>query len=793
MPASSLFRGCRGLWAASALAAYLLVTGAGPATAAAPAEKPSAPAAAGDQPVSKASGPVGDLLKKWWAKGTAAGNAGDRYDNRDGGHSGLDLGPYPQLGKIEYSDAERRMGAHWALQGRVVPGVVFGNSSTSAGVTNGGSNPRSAYSHPRGLALLYAQYRNNNIYIYPEHRDHDPGRNGLPAGCGDVFPANTPYLIISQGSSGSDRPFMRAVPLVLAALRPEVKRKLVETGLLMPTVQMILRMSARGIAGPADYLTGKAHPTVFDGKAVDDLKMVETAHAIALDSIPPMVQLRVTEEDEPAPGRDFFDAYPTERLGDTPAVIARIYRGIRPSRRMVASAQASYDVNGRPLAFHWVVLRGDASRIRLKTLNEAGSVCEITVPWPERRPVAPGSEMESNRIDIGVFVHNGAYYSAPGFITFFGLDDEARTFDAEGRPVEIGYGLGTLEVSVRDWPAVFDLYAAAADSPGARLLRHGVSADALAAVRQAADEYRKVKADAEAAARPAPPPAAPNGEETIPDTKPGAQPGAVPENAPSTPSKAPKDAPKGKAPADPKAAQKLQQALDELLGRKRPALGGSVKELVEGTLRNLARSTTFWPDHAKDISAAVGGDAGRRGAVESARKRLAAWGLLKDASGDSWELTPVREGKTPVAERLTAYERGLMQQANAETIARFFAGSAVTVACKRNYVDPRIALPKTWRDVYRYAPTGECLGWTRYDGTGRTEFSARGLKVVEKDDLGRCVKGQAVRYEAASPEKAAPSPWSVFLKQTPESDVTEYEYANDRDMKGRVKEPASAK
>jgi hypothetical protein len=747
------------------------------------------------RPVTKASGPVGDLLKKWWAGGIAAGNSGDRYDNRDGGHSGLDIGPYPQLGKIEYSDAERKMGIHWALQGRVAPGVVFGNSSTSAGVTNGGSNPRMAYSHPRGLALLYAQYRNSNIYIYPEHRDHDPGRNGWPAGYGDVFPTNTPYLVISQGSSGSDRPFMRAVPFVLAALRPDVKRKLVETGLLMPTVQMILRMSAKGVAGPNDYLTGKAHPTVFDGKVVDDVKMVETAHAITLDSIPPMVQLRVTEEDEPAPGRDFFDAYPTERLADTPAVIARIYRSCRPSRRMVASAQASYDVNSRPLKFRWVVLRGDATRIRLKPMNEAGSVCEITVPWPERRPIAPAAEMESNRIDIGVFVNNGAYYSAPGFITFFGLDDEARTYDAEGRPVEIGYGLGTVEAAVRDWPAVLDLYGPAADTPGARLLMHGLSAGALAAVRQAADEYRKVKADA--APPPAPPaPAAPNGDDAIPDTQPGAKPGAAPAKPPADLSKVPKDAAKGKTEpkADPKTAQKLQQALDEVVGRKRPALKGSVKELVEGTLRNLARSATFWPDHAKDVAAAVGGDAGRRAGVDAARKRLVAWGLLKDASGDGWELTPVRDGKAPAAERLTAFERGLIEQFNADCLGRVFPGNAVTVSYKRNYVDQRIALPKSWRDVYKYAPSGECLGWTRYDGTGRTEFSPSGQKVLEKDSLGRCTKAQAVSYEAARPEKAAPSPWSAFLKaQVVASDVTEYEYAGDRDLKGRVKEPAPGK
>jgi YD repeat-containing protein len=47
--------------------------------------------------------------------------------------------------------------------------------------------------------------------------------------------------------------------------------------------------------------------------------------------------------------------------------------------------------------------------------------------------------METNRIDIGAFVHNGAYYSAPGFVTFYCLDDETRKYNAAGQPESIEY------------------------------------------------------------------------------------------------------------------------------------------------------------------------------------------------------------------------------------------------------------------------------------------------------------------------------------------------------------------
>ena len=96
------------------------------------------------KPISADKGPFGELLRKWAAQGTAAGNADDWYDNRDRGHSMLDLSPYPQLRAIEYTEADRKANRDWAFQTGVRPQIVFGNSSTSAGATAGGSNPRSA-------------------------------------------------------------------------------------------------------------------------------------------------------------------------------------------------------------------------------------------------------------------------------------------------------------------------------------------------------------------------------------------------------------------------------------------------------------------------------------------------------------------------------------------------------------------------------------------------------------------------------------------------------------------------
>jgi hypothetical protein len=226
---------------------------------------------------------------------------------------------------------------------------------------------------------------------------------------------------------------MAAVAQTLAAFRPEVKQKLAAAGLLMPTVQMIFRSSNRMVDAPEDYLSGRAHPSVFDAEQLDVLKMLHMAHDMTPAALPPLVQLRVLEEDEGDVGRDYFDVGPRERLFDTPCAIARIVKSLEYERRMVVSAEESADPAGRPLTYHWVVLRGDADRIRIRPLNESGSVVELRVPYHERAPIPGMPDVESNRVDVGVFVHNGEYYSAPGFISLLYPTREKRVYDEQHR------------------------------------------------------------------------------------------------------------------------------------------------------------------------------------------------------------------------------------------------------------------------------------------------------------------------------------------------------------------------
>jgi hypothetical protein len=400
-------------------------------------------------------------IETWIKAGSAAGNKGDFYDNRDGGHSLLPISRLTDLQQIQYAKEDvRRKG--WALQTRVLPDVTFGNSSTSAPPTKSGSHIRTAYTIPSLLGILYQQYTKNNIYVYPEHMDHDGGHNG-PNGYGDLMPLNTPYLIGTQGSSGSDQPVLHAIGVTLASFQPATKKKLIETGLLMPTVQVMFRSTQAGIATKADYLSGQAHPTVFDPRNVRCVPLANMAHGLKPADIPAMVQLKVLEEDLPQNGVDYFEPGLGEKLADSPAAIGRIVRGRQYVRRMVVSAEDSYDVNARQRTFHWVVLRGDPARIKIVPRNPRQSIVELTVPYHARAPIRSNPTVESNRVDIGVFIDNGRLISAPGFICFYSLDNERRRYDGQGNILEIDYTTGNFVdarlTASKPWRDVYQYHA----------------------------------------------------------------------------------------------------------------------------------------------------------------------------------------------------------------------------------------------------------------------------------------------------------------------------------------------
>lgn len=399
-------------------------------------------------PVTNLSGPAGDLLRQWFTEGTAAGNWGDLYDNRDNGHSRLPARSFPQLTHIRYSDLARQAELENGLATNIVhDGIVIGNASLA--ITGGPvarSLPRLAHTNPQTMALFYLLYRTGKLYVHPAHTDfpREPSDAvGLDPARRDAFFTNAPFPLVSRGSSGTDQPHLQALAATLAALRPDVKKALQENGLLMPTMQMLLRRHAAGVKGDEDYLSGKAHPPVFRGSDIGLEAMVRAAHSLTVDALPPWAEIRVLEEEAPRRGRDYFEAPDrTEEIFTVPACVARVFRGVAGKRRWVLSAENSRDVQGRPLAFHWRLLQGDPARVRIRPLGERGERAEIEISWHSPLPAASEPNIMSSRVDVALFAHNGIHFSAPAFFTVYFPASEERTYDSEGRIRRVVYSAG---------------------------------------------------------------------------------------------------------------------------------------------------------------------------------------------------------------------------------------------------------------------------------------------------------------------------------------------------------------
>lgn len=402
---------------------------------------------------------AGRFLTRWVAEGRAAGLHGDVYDNRDRGHSTLRREDHPRLAFSAYPQPAREAGFDYGLnEDLLFDAVVIGNSSTALTGPAGRSQARHALSSARGAARAHQTYAANHLYVFPEHRDHDPDR-------GDLLHAAPVFFWVSQGSSRSDRPALRALTDVLAALRPETKALARSRGLLGPTARMIL---GRALTDGSDaaWLDGAAHGTVLavaEGAltGLDRGRLIAEANALAAGEIPPWPRLRVVEEDAPAPGIELFGEGLSERLYDTPSAVSRLARGAQGVRRYVLEAEAE-DPNGRPLDFHWRVLRGDPQKVSIAPLDAEGRRVALTIRTHGPRPVPGRPDVLSPRVDVGLFADNGTRLSAPAVFSLYFPQGRALSHDAEGRPLEAEYAadprtyLDPVLFPRRDWRDVYD-------------------------------------------------------------------------------------------------------------------------------------------------------------------------------------------------------------------------------------------------------------------------------------------------------------------------------------------------
>ncbi|MBL9114464.1 MAG: hypothetical protein JNJ83_05610 [Verrucomicrobiaceae bacterium] len=639
---------------------------------------------------------VGKLLNEWHAEGRAAGLKALQYENRDGGHAPFQVGMFPGLKSLVHDEKERGAGRHMGPAHSVRRVPTLGNCSMASTADTGGCLPRIyLMSGNPGFNFLDASYRANNFIIYPEHQDHDVGFNGVD-GWGDLFPANHPAVLISQGSSLSDLPFVQAWLSTVAAFTPEVQELLIAKGVLMPTVNMIFRRSNKQVRTDEDYFSGLAHPVVFDAKNLDEKAMVNRAQLMTPLTIPPVAMLEVLEERKPVNGVDYFEKEGvTEQLGQSASSVGRIFRGVGEVYSLRLSARRSVEIQGKPMKARWVLLQGRKDKVEIKSSAD-GTEAEIRVLWHDDMESASGTGIKAHRVDVGLFVSSPLADSAPAIVSVFMLPNEKRYFNDGGKVSEVCYqahnedlGIPRASEDMRwlQWMRVV----AGEPLPGERWVRTLINDEARSEAKIVLGELQPMeRALAELKTRKAP-------AEDI-------------------------------ANMEKKLKAKLAGAAD-------------LRALAEKVVRTFANDPRWFLNQQAELIAvaAAASDAAVIGDVRAGIKKLTDMGVLVSQGDGGYVLAggPTAAESPAVADYLRGLHLMLLSRV---VLPEFLHRSNQPAFC-----DPRLTALKPWRDVYRYDEKGKLLGWLRHQEGRVHGFTADGRMKLNLGDPDE--KAVPVKYE----------------------------------------------
>lgn len=632
------------------------------------------------QPLTTRTDEVAKQLNEWFVNGTAAGLQAITYENRDGQHSPLNTGQYPLLHVFKSADNDK--GA--ATQIRATP--TLGNCSMASAATQLGCLPRIYMMDPDGNRFLARQYLSNNLFIYPEHQDHDIGANGV-GGYGDLLPLNTPCLLISQGSSYTDQPFLQALLSTTAAFRPETQKLLIEKRLLCPTLQSIFRRANKMVQTPEDYFTGKAHPVVFDSAQIDEAKMIRIAHDMTPEGIPPVVVMQILEETKIEEGRNYFEAAGNHpwQLADTPVSIARILRGNEAGHGMLISLEKSLNPAKGPLQMRAALLQGDPRFVRIE-IGEGKPLVRLRVRW--QPPLINTTGIRSHRIDIGIFADNGASISAPSIISFHMLPNEMHFYDEQGRVSEIHYqthnpdlGLPVTDTDPR-WVKILLAF-----SPGDTGLRGRLLEQILSPAER--DGLQKLHL--------------------------ALKPQLDSLTAAERDDKRKDEAAKLRSQLGAGISAALQQTVAEKTGL-------NAKQTAEKVLHAIADFHPLYLGFQRELDA-LASKSSKTSAVADVRAelhRLIMQGVLVEhASGQIDSMSP--------PDKLSLGERHMLRGLNLTLLSQVLFPDILERSTAPAYVSPRLTTPKQWRDVYRHDPiSGARSGWIRYEKARIANFDAEG-------------------------------------------------------------------
>ncbi len=407
----------------------------------------------GASPLSAYQGPYAELLAPWIAEGSAAGNRGELYVNRDEDRTTVRYQAFSGLTPVIYSDDAIAKGVHLGAENGLFAGEIaalptVGNSVLPiTKMPYWRSIPRMFSTEPTMNAIAFRLTMANQLYLYDVTLDYNRTFKG------DLLVSNSPQLF-STTDLTSEKPdpvqaqsrLTELVLATLAAMPKETKVEMYRRNLLVPTLQRLFRQH---LEGSPDYLSAAAHPVAFDPERIDAEALLRAAHNLKKGDLPPFFQLVARQETMPRQYVDYFDVFPSEGSSDTPMCITRILRGMNETRKITIEAARPTEPD---LTFKWFVVSGEAHKIKLTPLTSNGAL--MTLEVKHHAPFTGTEGMLTRRVDIAcIAVRPDGSASAPSFVSFRSLGNERRTYDAQGRIVKVDY-TQTPETFVYEDPAL---------------------------------------------------------------------------------------------------------------------------------------------------------------------------------------------------------------------------------------------------------------------------------------------------------------------------------------------------
>ena len=344
-------------------------------------------------------------INEWYLEGKASGLTQDTFRSFDNGHSGIRAYCCPQMRIESPVDA---FGARFEniFPSRVTMGVQsYGINGKSVIETYSSELLRTFYESKPAKPIFQRVYRtfyeNNFLFIAPAV--------GSFGKTGDAFTFLSPFYLHSVGASGTDAKLMRPFVLASAALPRDLKTRMLRTGLFVPTLMYLFKSNLTGdIKSPEAHVAAYSLPeeAAEDSEGPTPIldRLLNAAHC--LDHIPPVCRLRVETASVETDGNHNYgsDAYHEE---NTYAFTGALREG--QTFDLKVDLHYSWTDGNRPItAYYASVLRGKAT---IESLNPEGSLLKVRIPW------TPMGKLRDYRTDVLVLVNDGAYYSAPAYIS----------------------------------------------------------------------------------------------------------------------------------------------------------------------------------------------------------------------------------------------------------------------------------------------------------------------------------------------------------------------------------------